>query len=232
MADSVYTVESIEPGLWRIKEGHVYMYLIEGEEASLLVDTGLGGGDLKGLIQSLTKKPLEVLNTHCHGDHTGGNRQFDWVYLHPSDWAAYEKTPEGGGVDLETVEQEDVIDLGGIVLEVVHIPGHTPGSVALLESEKRWLFPGDSLQEGPIYMFMDTCSLRAQLESLKKLSTLEFDRAFPCHNREEVDKSWIEPLVACGEKILAGDLEGEPAELGRGPKCKIYRDGKVSYYYN
>ncbi len=231
MQNGPYTVEKIEEGLWRIEEGHVYMYLIEGEEAALLVDTGLGGGDLRGLVESLTDKPLEVLCTHAHGDHTGGADQFDWIYLHPSDWAQLEQMEGGAELELETIEAEDIIDLGGIVLEAVHIPGHTPGSVALLETEKGWFFPGDSLQEGPMYMFMPTCSLRAELCSLEKMAGLDFERAFPCHNKKVVDKSYIPELIACGQRILAGELEGEPTVLGPGRECKTYRSGKVAYYY-
>jgi len=229
MQNEPYTVEQIEEGLWRIREGHVYMYLVEGEEAALLIDTGFGGGDLRGLVESLTEKPVEVLLTHAHGDHTGGADQFDWVYLHPADWAMLAQMPGGAELDLESIEAEDIIDLGGgLILEAIHIPGHTPGSVALYESEKGWLFSGDVLQEGPIYMFMPHCSLRAQLCSLEKLAGVDFSVAYPGHNRETVDKSYIPELVACGQRILAGELSGEPVE---GMDCKLYRSGKVSVYY-
>ena len=151
--------------------------------------------------------------------------------MHPSDWAQYEMIPEGRKMDLETIEQEDVINLGGIVLEVFHIPGHTPGSVALLEKDRGWLFPGDSLQEGPIYMFMHSCSLRAEIFSLEKMMGLDFERAFPCHNKKEVDKSFIPELILCAEKILAGELTGEDTEMPDGRKCTTYRHGRVAYYY-
>ena len=48
----------------------------------------------------------------------------------------------------------DIIDLGERKLEVVHVPGHTPGSITLLDREERCLIGGDPIQiDGEIYMF-------------------------------------------------------------------------------
>ena len=62
-----------------------WMHLVEGEEKALLIDTGYGIGNLKGLVQKLTDKPLLVANTHFHGDHSAGNGQFEEVYCHEYD---------------------------------------------------------------------------------------------------------------------------------------------------
>ena len=56
------------------------MHLIIGSERALLIDTGMGAGDLKGAVEALTDKPVDVVNTHFHGDHTGGNGQFARVF--------------------------------------------------------------------------------------------------------------------------------------------------------
>lgn len=59
------------------------MYLIDGPEKCLLVDTSFGVGDLKGLIHHLVgDKEIIVCNTHAHFDHCYGNAQFDKIYCH------------------------------------------------------------------------------------------------------------------------------------------------------
>ena len=82
-----YTV-SKEDGCWRIGSAeNVFSYLIEGQTAALLIDTGYGFGDLKKTVRALTDKPLHIVNTHGHCDHTGGNAQFsEPILLHPADW--------------------------------------------------------------------------------------------------------------------------------------------------
>jgi hydroxyacylglutathione hydrolase len=48
------------------------IFLLVGNENAMLIDTGIGIGDLKGFIRTLTDKPLMVCYTHNHPDHTGG----------------------------------------------------------------------------------------------------------------------------------------------------------------
>ena len=63
--------------------GDPWMYLIVGPEKAMLIDTGFGVGDLKGLVREITgDMPLIVVNTHAHFDHAYGNFQFDRVYCH------------------------------------------------------------------------------------------------------------------------------------------------------
>ncbi len=61
-------------------------FVIVGEERALLVDTGVGIGDLKWLVENrITDKPFEVIATHNHGDHIGGAGWFDQIWIHPAD---------------------------------------------------------------------------------------------------------------------------------------------------
>jgi hypothetical protein len=63
--------------------GDPWMYLVIGPEKAMLIDTGFGVGDLKGLVNEITGgMPLMVVNTHAHFDHAYGNFQFDNVYCH------------------------------------------------------------------------------------------------------------------------------------------------------
>ena len=86
-------IVSLDGQTWRIEEfdasNSVYLYLLAGTEKALLIDTGFGEIDLPAAVRSLTSLPVEVVNTHGHFDHIGGNGAFDQVRLHRADEALY-----------------------------------------------------------------------------------------------------------------------------------------------
>ena len=82
---SWFTVREVAKDVWQINDGGPNIYLIIGHDSALVVDTGNGAADLAGQIIKMTDKPLIVLNTHGHGDHTGANYQFEKVYVHEAD---------------------------------------------------------------------------------------------------------------------------------------------------
>lgn len=81
-----YKVEKLD-GYYRIGSPEaVFCYLIVGTEKAMLIDTGYCYGNLKGAVRSVTDKPLIIINTHGHCDHTGGNAQFEEpCYIHEKD---------------------------------------------------------------------------------------------------------------------------------------------------
>jgi hydroxyacylglutathione hydrolase len=81
-----FTTRSITPHLWAIDDhGIDMMWLITGTEHAMLIDTGMGIGDLAAEVQALTSLPLIVVNTHGHIDHITGNGQFAEVYISDED---------------------------------------------------------------------------------------------------------------------------------------------------
>ena len=85
-----YRFEKITPRITRIWDvSHTAIYLIEGSESALVVDTGVGAGSLRAAVESLTAKPVTVLLTHGHVDHAMGAGEFDTVYLHSADKELY-----------------------------------------------------------------------------------------------------------------------------------------------
>lgn len=83
----IFTSEKISEHVTRITEiTGTHMYLVEGNEKALLIDTGCGIGNLKEYVEQLTGKPLLVVCTHGHMDHAGGADQFETVYLSQKDW--------------------------------------------------------------------------------------------------------------------------------------------------
>lgn len=69
--------------------GGVGSTLIIGEKQALLIDTGYGFENIRKVVEKLTDKPLQVVNTHGHTDHVGGNRYFEKVWIHPKDMPTY-----------------------------------------------------------------------------------------------------------------------------------------------
>ena len=72
-----FETEKIGEGLFRISEPRHYeetnCYLVEGSERALLIDSGLGVGDIGSVVKKLTVKPLAVVASHVHWDHIGGH---------------------------------------------------------------------------------------------------------------------------------------------------------------
>ena len=79
-------VVEIAPRTWLISEYKlVNMYLLEGDEAALLIDCGTGIGNAAETVRELTDKPLTVAITHGHFDHDGAAALFPEIHLHPMD---------------------------------------------------------------------------------------------------------------------------------------------------
>ena len=86
MLTKLYPMVQFEKGTWEIDEFDcASLFLLEGTEKAMLIDCGMGIGDLRGAVERITDKPLIVVITHGHIDHTGNARQFDEIWIHPKD---------------------------------------------------------------------------------------------------------------------------------------------------
>lgn len=86
MRTQLYPMVQFKEDTWEIDEFDcASIFLIIGEKKAMVIDTGMGIGDLKGAIEKITDKPLIVVITHGHVDHTGNIRQFDEVWMNPAD---------------------------------------------------------------------------------------------------------------------------------------------------
>ena len=160
-----FQVMWLKPGVWRIDDWFSSScYLIEGRDKALLVDTGLGEGDLAGLVASLTNLPVEVAITHPHGDHMHWVDSFERVYLHKEDIALMQKTPgafpaafrcpETSHTEFVPIEEGSKLDLGDMEVEVWELPGHTPHSVIFVDRTHRCVFTGDAIGSGYIVLLI------------------------------------------------------------------------------
>lgn len=205
----------MKKGAYRIEDGGVRFFLLEGESAALLIDSGMTVRNAKEIAQSLTDKPVSLLNTHADRDHIGSNAEFETVFMHPLEEPNYRRA--GMTEEIDPVEEGDVLDLGERELEIIHLPGHTPGSIAVLDIRNRILISGDPIQEnGRIFMFGEHRNMRDYIKSLKDLEkrTAEFDEIWPSHAAIPISPDLIGKCREGAEKILAGEVPGTPAQMG------------------
>ena len=78
-----FHVAEMEPGVHVVAEpGHVCSWLIHGSERTILLDTGLGVADIAAAVAPIARSPVEVVSSHSHFDHIGGNVLFDVRHAH------------------------------------------------------------------------------------------------------------------------------------------------------
>ncbi|MBC8529532.1 MBL fold metallo-hydrolase [Christensenellaceae bacterium NSJ-44] len=225
-----YQVFGIGEKSWRIDEDWTRFFLFEGSERALLVDTGFGQGDIRALVEGLTERPVMVVNTHADWDHCGGNAAFACAYMHPSDFEHYHQSDAGRGRQALPLWEGDVIDLGGRCFEVILIPGHTPGSIALLDAQERILLSGDSVQAGSIHLFGRWRDMDAYQASLEKLIGLQarFDTIYPSHGPATVGKELLPRLLEGARRAQAGQIKGVPSP---DRPADIYDIGEAEFLY-
>ncbi|MEE8173408.1 MAG: MBL fold metallo-hydrolase [Alphaproteobacteria bacterium] len=156
------------------------MWHVRGRERDLLFDSGMGVVSLKRHVTQVTEKPLLCVASHSHFDHVGGHHEFDVRLIHAAeadiltapdrrntvieDYVTAEiftaRPYSGFDVDAYTIRAAppsrlvadgDIIDLGDRHFEVLHLPGHSPGFIALWEAATGTLFSGDVVYDGPLY---------------------------------------------------------------------------------
>ena len=222
-------VIGISEDTWRIENGMVRFFLLRGTEKALLIDTGMTVHHAKQIAEALTGLPVLLLNTHSDGDHTGCNEQFESFFMHPADEANYRHSGKGGR--LIPVKDGDEIDLGNRKLRIIHLPGHTPGSIAILDIGRRVLISGDSLQEhGHIFMFGERRNMKDYVSSMERLDkmTSEFDEIWPSHGDLPICPDTVRKHCDGARQILNREISGTETEFF-GQKIRVYQVGDTAF---
>lgn len=176
------------------------MWHVEGRDRDLLFDTGLGHFSLKSSIAVLRERPIICVASHTHFDHIGSHHEFEERCIHHAEatiladprneWTVadryatdemFDGIPEGWQTSLYRVKPApaarllndgDVIDLGNRAFEVIHTPGHSPGSIALWEKATGILLSGDIVYDGPLIDDAYHSDLGDYERSLRRLARL------------------------------------------------------------
>ncbi len=223
-------IRKINEQTWMFDEGGVYFYLLCGDETALLLDTGMNTKNIRELVGTLTDLPLVLMNTHADRDHIGGNHEFEWFYMDPAEASNFYNTQKSSGV-IRPVHHGQIISLGGRDLEVIPLPGHTPGSIAVLDRKYRALFSGDPIQDGRIFMFGVQREMHAYRLSLKDLDAFrsEFDEIYPCHGTVPVSPSLIDELYEASGKVLERALPFTDDTSRFGTAIRVYHAGCADF---
>ncbi|MBQ8831463.1 MAG: MBL fold metallo-hydrolase [Oscillospiraceae bacterium] len=226
-----YEAVRIDENTYRIENIGVRSYLFIGNSKALLIDTGFGNcGSIIAEINKITDKPVMLVNSHADPDHLGSNREFDMAFMH-SDEIAHYKKHMGEDAPVSPLTEGDIIDIGGRQFEVIHIPGHTPGSIALLDRKNRIIMTGDTVSKGTVYMFGEMRNLPTYMESLKKLISMSdsFDTVYPSHGTFPLTHYQISANLEAAEKLAAGELEAQEPPMPVPAKLYSYKD--ASFFY-
>ena len=217
-----FTIERAEEDTYIISEYRhwekTHCYLLLGTDRGLLIDTGLGVGNIGEAVRRLTDKPVAAVATHVHWDHIGGHRYFPDFYAHPAElpWLTEgfpqplqeirdcfahgcilpksfdpDKYEIFQGTPTRLLRDGDVIDLGEREIRVLHTPGHSPGHMCFWECERGSLYTGDLVYKKTLAAYFPTTDLEDYLHSLEKIGTLPVKRVFPGHFGLDVEPGII-----------------------------------------
>ena len=245
MNSKFFTAREIAPRTTAIIGlGNELCYLVEGNTRALLIDSLIGVGNLRAFCRELTDLPITLVNTHGHVDHTGGNFDFDECYIHPNDIPLmYEKEElrvgyvkngmKKSGKQLVLLENDFTIsrpmktlpvyggfvfDLGDRAVEVIAVPGHTAGTIVLLDRRHGIVFSGDACNINTLLFLPHSTSIEAYRESLDHFKQFQpcFEVMWGGHGLWAVPKVIIDEAIELCDEIIAGtDDAVESEHLGR-----------------
>jgi glyoxylase-like metal-dependent hydrolase (beta-lactamase superfamily II) len=142
-------------------ETNCWLLSADGTEEAVVVDPGFSPANVRRLLERAGKRPVAALATHGHFDHVGSAGALCGdelpLYIHEADalaltdpgrWGAGLPVPPAPVADARTVVEGDVLDFAGFRIEVLHTPGHTPGSVCFVTDG--WALSGDLVFRGSI----------------------------------------------------------------------------------
>ena len=218
------------------------LYLVEGATRAALIDSSLGIRGLRAFVERLTKKPIVTILTHGHVDHAMGGPEFDNVYMNSLDVPVYDEmaalkvrrefidlslgdaSPRMNDSDFvpphplnfEDLTDGQIFDLGGICVEALHFPGHTPGMTAILIPEERILITGDACNQRTFLWDHNSTSVeeyRDSVLSMKERTADSYDRLFISHMTMDMPLSLFDEAIELCDQVLNEDVDDVPFEF-------------------
>ncbi|MBK9179641.1 MAG: MBL fold metallo-hydrolase [Acidimicrobiales bacterium] len=174
---------------------------VRGRDRDVLVDSGMGVVGLRQQVARLAERRVLAVATHTHFDHIGAHHEFAERAVHRAEaplLAApgraatlaepfvtddmFDRLPPGGfrsdryqvtpAPATLLLDDGDVVDLGDRHLEVLHVPGHSPGGIALWEERTGILFSGDTVYDGELLDDLPGSDVDAYVRSMERLRAL------------------------------------------------------------
>ena len=181
------------------------MFHVVGRDADLVIDFGMGLGSLASVLTIPPGKPVLAVATHIHVDHVGSFHEFENRLGHEAEAEAFAHMPDADTLapyfrmqsdvlaqvppmgtkpeayaispaPLTTILAEnDIIDIGDACYTVLHLPGHSPGSIGLLDQKTGIFFSGDAIYEGSLVDDLPGCDIEAYKASMERLLQLDLE---------------------------------------------------------
>jgi glyoxylase-like metal-dependent hydrolase (beta-lactamase superfamily II) len=219
-------IEKVTENLWVIVGSGGNVAVMPTSEGVILVDDKFAqdGPQIIAKVKSVTDKPIRyVLNTHQHGDHTGGTGNLlaanAEILIHKNARAnmAAGKMP---GIPRITFSEESQIFVGGKEVVARHFGrGHTNGDAFIYFPTERVLHTGDMFTNGA--PFCDTnasCSIKEWDATLKKAMAYDFDKVIPGHGpvmtKPDIAK-YAQNISVMRERISKACPAGAPEEVAK-----------------
>jgi glyoxylase-like metal-dependent hydrolase (beta-lactamase superfamily II) len=220
--------------------GEATGYLVLGENKAIVIDTMIGYENVYQVVRSLTDLPLMVINTHGHCDHIYGNVYFDKAYMNPADlpvarehmnFPEFQEECEKRHLKMPEfcpIYPGDVIELGNQNLEIIGLPGHTPGGICLLLSKDKVLFTGDGINRHLWLQLPESSSLQDLAKNLDAIMDVKqkADWILHGHARGFEPISLLSEMRSGVQEILDGNHEREEPYKWFGGEAIIHYYGQ------
>ncbi len=213
------TITKLEQNMWVVETSDfTTMYIIEGTKKAMLIDTGTKCQNLDSVVKLITRKPLIVMLTHIHPDHAGNIKYFDQIYFHPADTVLMRTSKVSYNGKINYVKDGSKFNLGGTTIEAVFTPGHTPGSIVLLDREAGICYSGDAFGSGQVFMqLIPHVSMAIYAQSCRTMEALMdkgITKVYCGHYprvKKTLDKTYITEMRQLAEELSKGTApEGKP----------------------
>jgi hydroxyacylglutathione hydrolase len=223
------SITKLEKNMWVVETSDkTTMYIIEGTQKAMLIDTGTKCEKLDSVVKLITQKPLVVMITHIHPDHAGNIKYFDQIYLHPADTVLIRTMKVAYNGKINFVKDGEKFDLGGTTIEALHTPGHTPGSIVLLDRKAGNCYSGDAFGSGQVWMQLEPhVSMAIYAQSCRTMEAL-MDKGITkiyCGHypyvKKAYDKTYISEMRQLAEELSNGntkEAKSYPTKLPIGAK--------------
>ena len=203
-------------------------YLIVGESKALLFDLALEENHLCTYAHKFANKDMNIALSHAHIDHIYNIENVTKIMMHPDDAPLLMKgtifqPPLKKLPEFTYLNDGDVIDLGNRKIDVIHIPGHTDGSILLFDRKTGILLSGDTVTRRLLYGMHSFIPTERFCDDLKRLEHLKITKIFSAHDRCPLPKDHISYMIDLIGRF--SDSMGEKIALPFFEEARFFRDG-------
>ncbi|RUU01713.1 MBL fold metallo-hydrolase [Mesorhizobium sp. USDA-HM6] len=187
------------------------LFHVVGRDADLVIDFGMGLKSLRRFLHIKAGKPVIAVASHAHVDHVGSFHEFEHRLGHATEAEAFATMTDASTLaDLfrnqpeavcprphpswapqkyviapapltEVLTEDARIETGDASYRTLHLPGHSPGSIGLLDEQNGVLFSGDAIYDGSLVDDLPGCDKVEYRKTMERLLTLEVDVAYGGH---------------------------------------------------